>query len=159
MQVKQKVWKQWIPRSLDEVWHFFSRPENLNALTPDDLDFEILSDIKDIEMYEGMMIRYKISPFAGIKMDWVTEITYIKDQQYFVDEQRFGPYALWHHEHHFEQQEGGTLMTDILHYKVPYSIIGTLADALFVNNKIEQIFDFRVKAIGKMFLGDKGIGK
>ncbi len=153
MQVKQKVWKQWIPRPLDEVWRFFSRPENLNTLTPDDMDFKILSDIKDIEMYEGMMVMYKISPFAGIKMDWVTEITYIKDRQYFIDEQRFGPYALWHHEHHFESQEGGTLMTDILHYKVPYGMIGTLADAIFVNNKVEQIFDFRVKAVEEMFIG------
>jgi len=151
MQVKQKIWKQFIPRPLDEVWHFFSRPENLNTLTPDDMSFEILSDIKDTQMYEGMIVLYKISPLAGIKMDWVTEITYIKDRQYFIDEQRFGPYALWHHEHHFEEQAGGVLMTDLLHYKVPYGIIGTIADAIFVNDKIEQIFAFRKKAIEKRF--------
>lgn len=151
MQVKQKIWKQFIPRSLDKVWLFFSRPENLNALTPENMSFEILSDIKDTEMYEGMMVMYKISPFLGIKMDWVTEITYIKDQHYFIDEQRFGPYALWHHEHHFEEQEGGVLMTDMLHYKVPYGIIGTIADAVLVNNKIEQIFAFRKKAIEQLF--------
>lgn len=151
MQVKQKVWTQFIPHSLDEVWQFFARPENLNAVTPDDMSFDILSDIKDIEMYEGMIIRYKISPFLGIKMDWVTEITYIKDRQYFIDEQRFGPYALWHHEHHFEAQNGGVLMTDLLHYKVPYGIIGTIADAIFVDNKVEQIFSFRKKAIAKWF--------
>ncbi|MFN7115374.1 MAG: SRPBCC family protein [Saprospiraceae bacterium] len=151
MQVKQKIWTQFIPRSLDEVWHFFSRPENLNAVTPDDMSFEILSDIKDTEMYEGMIIMYKISPFLGIKMDWVTEITYIKDRQYFIDEQRFGPYALWHHEHHFEARDGGVLMTDQLHYKVPYGIIGTIADAVFVNDKVEQIFRFRKKVIEQLF--------
>lgn len=158
MQVKKKIWTQFIPRPLAEVWNFFSRPENLNAITPDDMSFEILSDIKDKEMYEGMMIMYKISPFLGIKMDWVTEITYIKDHKYFVDEQRFGPYALWHHEHHFEARDGGTLMTDILHYKVPYGIIGTIADAVFVNNKVEEIFTFRVKAVDKLFLEDRKMG-
>jgi ligand-binding SRPBCC domain-containing protein len=150
MQVKQKKWKQFIPRPLDEVWQFFSRPENLNAVTPEDMSFEILSDLKGVEMYEGMMIQYKISPFLGIKMDWVTEITYIKDRQYFVDEQRFGPYALWHHEHHFQESDGGVWMTDLLHYKVPYGIIGTLADATFVNNKVEQIFAFRKQAIKRV---------
>lgn len=153
MQVKRKIWKQHILRPLDEVWNFFSRPENLNAVTPEDMSFEILTDLKGVAMYEGMMIQYKISPFFNIKMDWVTEITYIKDHKYFIDEQRFGPYALWHHEHHFEEQNGGTLMTDILHYKVPYGFIGTIADAVFVKNKVEQIFAFRVKAIEGMFIG------
>ncbi len=102
-------------------------------------------------MYEGMIIMYKISPLLGIKMDWVTEITYIKDHQYFIDEQRFGPYALWHHEHHFEERDGGVLMRDLLHYKVPYGLIGTIADAIFVNNKVDQIFNFRKKAIEKLF--------
>lgn len=158
MQVKRKIWTQFIPRPLDAVWKFFSRPENLNAITPDDMSFEILSDIKNVEMYEGMMIMYKISPLLNIKMDWVTEITYIKDQRYFIDEQRFGPYALWHHEHHFEEHDGGTLMTDILHYKVPYGIIGTIADAIFVNNKVEAIFTYRVKAVDKLFLEDRKMG-
>lgn len=156
MQVKQKIWQQFIPRPMEEVWHFFSRPENLNAITPDDMSFEIISDINNTKMYEGMIVMYKISPLLGIKMDWVTEITYIKDYQYFVDEQRFGPYALWHHEHHFEERNGGVLMTDILHYKVPYGFIGTLADMLFVSAKVEQIFAFRTKAIEQIF-GFEGV--
>lgn len=156
MQVKQKIWQQFIPRPMEEVWHFFSRPENLNAITPDDMSFEIISNINNTNMYEGMIVLYKISPLLGIKMDWVTEITYIKDYQYFVDEQRFGPYALWHHEHHFEERNDGVLMTDILHYKVPYGFIGTLADALFVNAKVEQIFAFRTKAIERIF-GFEGV--
>lgn len=151
MQVKRKEWQQWIPRPLSEVWHFFSRPENLNDLTPGDMSFQILSDIKDTPMYEGMMICYKISPFAGIQMDWVTEITHISEGRFFVDEQRFGPYAMWHHEHHFEERDGGVWMRDILHYKVPYGPIGTLADALLVDKKIEQIFGYRQKAVGEMF--------
>lgn len=147
MKVKRKSWKQFIPRPMDEVWSFFSRPENLNAITPPDMSFEILSEISNIDMYEGMIIQYKISPFLGIKMDWVTEITHVKDRQFFIDEQRFGPYALWHHQHHFKEVEGGIQMEDILHYKVPYGPIGTLADALFVDQKIESIFQYRKTAI------------
>lgn len=155
MRVKRKSWKQVIPRDLDEVWYFFSRPENLNEITPENMSFEILTDLKGVEMYEGMMIQYKISPFLGIKMDWVTEITHVKDRQYFIDEQRFGPYALWHHQHHFESVADGTLMTDILHYKVPYGPIGTLANALFVENMVGGIFNYREKIVEKLFAGQQ----
>ncbi|MBX2874672.1 MAG: SRPBCC family protein [Saprospiraceae bacterium] len=151
MKVKRKSWKQFIPRPVEEVWDFFSRPENLNAITPPDMSFEILSEIDGIEMYQGMMIQYKISPFLGIKMDWVTEITHAVEGQYFIDEQRFGPYALWHHQHHFKPVEGGVEMEDILHYKVPYGLIGTLTDRIFVGQKIESIFQYRSKAIENWF--------
>lgn len=151
MQVKKKEWQQFIPRSLDEIWHFFSRPENLNDVTPGDMSFQILSDIRNLPMYEGMIICYKISPLTGIKMNWVTEITHISERKFFVDEQRFGPYAMWHHEHHFEERDGGVLMRDVLHYKVPYGIVGTIADALFVDKKVEQIFAFRKKTIEELF--------
>lgn len=84
-------------------------------------------------------------------MNWVTEITHISERKFFVDEQRFGPYAMWHHEHHFEERDGGVLMRDVLHYKVPYGIVGTIADALFVDKKVEQIFAFRKKTIEELF--------
>ena len=151
MKVKHKQWEQFIPRNIDEVWNFFSRPENLNAITPETMSFEILSDLEDKPMYEGMVVQYKISPFLGVKMNWVTEITHVSDHAYFIDEQRFGPYAFWHHQHHFTEQNGGILMTDILHYKVPYGPIGNLADALFVDRQIEQIFRYRIKAVEQIF--------
>ena len=151
MQVKKKEWTQLIPGSMDEVWHFFSRPENLDRITPDDMSFEILTDIANQPMYQGMMIQYLVSPFLGIKMNWVTEITHVRDRQYFIDEQRFGPYALWHHQHHFEAVDGGVLMKDILHYKVPYGPIGTIADLVFVDRQIETIFKYRVKAVEEIF--------
>ncbi|HMN91446.1 MAG TPA: SRPBCC family protein [Saprospiraceae bacterium] len=154
MKVTQKVWKQFVPRPLDEVWHFFSRPENLDNITPKDMSFEILSDIKDVPMYEGMIVRYRVSPFLGIKMNWVTEITHVRDRQYFIDEQRFGPYAFWHHQHHFEEQDGGVLMTDILNYKIPYGFIGTVADTFFVNDRIEQIFRYRKQVVEEIFKFD-----
>lgn len=151
MQVKEKRWEQLIPRDLDEVWEFFSRPENLNEITPEDMSFEILSDVADTPMYEGMIIRYNVRPIMNIPMNWVTEITHVRDREYFIDEQRFGPYALWHHQHHFKAVQGGTFMQDILHYKVPYGPIGSVVDALFVEQKIDSIFKYRFHIIEEKF--------
>ncbi len=151
MQVKEKRWQQFIPRSLEEVWDFFSRPENLNEMTPPSVSFEILSEIGGVRMYPGMIVRYRISPFGGIKMSWCTEITHVAEGSYFIDEQRFGPYAFWHHQHHFERQDEGVLMTDILHYKVPYGPLGTLVDRLVVEPKVEEIFAFRKTAVDRLF--------
>jgi ligand-binding SRPBCC domain-containing protein len=102
-------------------------------------------------IYPGMIITYKVSPLLGIKLNWMTEITQVKDHKYFVDEQRVGPYALWHHEHHFKEVKGGVHMTDILNYAVPYGPIGTLANKLFVRKEIDKIFFFREKAINNLF--------
>jgi ligand-binding SRPBCC domain-containing protein len=151
MIVKKKNWEIWIDKPLEEVWSFFSRPENLNEITPEHVSFELLSDIEGVEMYEGMIIQYNIAPLLGIKMNWVTEITHIREKQYFIDEQRFGPYGFWHHQHWFEEKDGGTLMKDILHYKVPYGIIGNIANALFVEKMVNQIFDFREETIEKIW--------
>lgn len=151
MKPVRKEWKQFIPRPLDEVWQFFSRPENLNAITPSHVSFRILSPIAGLEMYEGMIIQYKISPFLGIEMDWVTEITHIADRKFFIDDQRVGPYALWHHQHHFEEKDGGVEMTDILHFQVPFGPIGSLANALFVERMVEAIFAHRQRAIQEKF--------
>lgn len=116
------------------------------------MSFVVTSDqTTDTKVYAGMIITYKISPLLGIKMDWMTEITHVAEKDYFVDEQRFGPYALWHHQHHFKEVEGGVLMNDILHYAIPYGPIGRLSNSIFVGNKVKQIFDFREKAIEGLF--------
>jgi len=114
--------------------------------------FVVTSDYgADTKMYAGMIITYIVSPVFGIKMNWMTEITHVKEGEYFIDEQRFGPYALWHHQHHFKTMEGGVLMTDILNYAIPYSVIGRLANTLFVDKQIKQIFSYREKAIKELF--------
>jgi ligand-binding SRPBCC domain-containing protein len=149
--------EQAIPITLDEAWEFFSSPLNLAKITPADMRFVVTSDFNpDTKMYAGMIITYKISPLLGIKMNWMTEITHIADKQYFVDEQRFGPYALWHHQHHFKEVAGGVIMNDILHYAIPYGVIGRLSNSVFVGNKVKQIFAFREKAIERMFGVYKG---
>lgn len=149
--------EQAIPITLDEAWEFFSSPLNLAKITPVDMSFVVTSDqTTSTKVYAGMIITYKIAPLLGIKMDWMTEITHVVEKQYFVDEQRFGPYALWHHQHHFKEIAGGVLMNDILHYAIPYGAIGRLSNSVFVGNKVKQIFTFRERAIERMFGVYKG---
>jgi ligand-binding SRPBCC domain-containing protein len=144
--------EQAIPISLDEAWDFFSSPLNLAKITPKEMSFVVTSDYTaDTKMYAGMIITYIISPVLGIKMNWMTEITHVKEGEYFVDEQRFGPYALWHHQHHFKVIPEGVLMTDILNYAIPYGIIGRLANTILVDKQIKQIFSYREKAIKELF--------
>lgn len=148
-----KIWKITIPKSLDEVWEFFLDPNNLNSITPSEFRFRFISNIKNIdEMYEGMIIKYKVSPFKGIRLNWVTEITKVVKLSYFVDEQRIGPYKMWHHEHHFIKiNDTTTEMIDILNYKVGKGIFGTIINKILVENKINWIFEYRRKAIEELF--------
>jgi ligand-binding SRPBCC domain-containing protein len=114
------------------------------------MTFKITSEVPK-EMYEGLFITYKISPFLGIQMDWCTEITHIKDKAFFVDEQRKGPYNIWHHEHHFKAVPEGVLMTDILHYDIGMSFLGVIAGVLFVHKKVESIFNHRYQKLESLF--------
>ncbi len=142
---------QKIPITLTEAWAFFSKPDNLKQITPADLGFNIISKHHGETMYPGQVIEYKISPLLGISLYWMTEITHVADQKYFVDEQRFGPYSLWHHQHHFKTIEGGVEMTDIVHYKLPLFFIGDIAHILFVKAQLQKIFDYRFDAVEQKF--------
>ena len=141
---------QILPIGLDLAWDFFSSPKNLNEITPNDMVFKITSDVPE-KMYEGLFITYKISPFLGIQLDWCTEITHVKDRQFFVDEQRKGPYNIWHHEHHFKEAPGGVLMTDKLYYDIGKSVFGWIAGKLFVHKKVKAIFEYRYKQLEELF--------
>jgi len=152
MTPRRLEFKSIVPRSLPETWAFFSRPENLEKLTPPEVSFKIKSPIAGVEMYEGMVIQYRVTPFAGIGVDWVTEITQIVHHDHFIDDQRVGPFALWHHQHWFREiAEGKTEMTDILHYQAPLGVLGTIADRLFVRRQVEGIFTAREDAIKRLF--------
>lgn len=115
------------------------------------MGFIITSEFNDEKMYPGMLITYKVSPLMGIKMDWCTEITHVIDKQYFVDEQRFGPYAMWHHQHHFKMVDGGVEMTDIIDYAVPFGILGRMMNSILISSEIEKIFSFRAEKIKDLF--------
>jgi ligand-binding SRPBCC domain-containing protein len=142
---------QKIPISLERAWDFFSNPANLQAITPDNMGFQVISNHHGNIMYAGQIIEYRVKPVLNIPLYWMTEITQVKDKQYFIDEQRFGPYSLWHHQHHFKAIDGGVEMTDIVHYKNPMWVLGKLANALFVRQKLKGIFDYRFQKVEEMF--------
>ncbi|MBN8672536.1 MAG: SRPBCC family protein [Chitinophagales bacterium] len=142
---------QKIPVSLDKAWDFFSSPANLQAITPAKMGFTVISKHHGEKMYAGQLIEYKVKPVLGIPLYWMTEITQVKDKAYFIDEQRFGPYSLWHHQHHFKAIEGGVEMTDIIHYKNPLWLLGDIANSLFVKKQLRDIFDFRYKKVEELF--------
>ena len=142
--------KQRLPIDIDLAWDFFSDPRNLNIITPESMNFVTLSG-DERKMFPGQIIHYKISPFSGISMEWVTEISHVRDNDFFVDEQRFGPYQLWHHQHHFKMIESGVEMTDIVHYRNPLGFLGNIANSLFVKKQLQKIFEYRFKAVEKRF--------
>jgi ligand-binding SRPBCC domain-containing protein len=142
---------QKVPATIDVVWDFISSPANLKKITPEHMGFDITTPFLSPKMYEGMIISYRVSPVLGIKTTWVTEITHVKEKEYFVDEQRIGPYTLWHHEHKIEAIEGGVLMTDIVSYQPPFGFLGSIANALFIKKKLREIFGFRTKALEKLY--------
>lgn len=143
---------QKLPIDLDQAWDFFSSPLNLEEITPKDMTFDVTSPNMDhTKMYPGLIITYKVAPLFGIRLNWVTEITHVKDQEYFIDEQRFGPFAFWHHQHHFKKIDGGVLMHDTLHYAIGFGPIGAIANALIVKNKINGIFKFRYQKVEELF--------
>lgn len=151
MKIYQLKSSQILPVSLDKAWKFFSDPENLSKITPKWLNFEITSDLPN-RMYAGMIISYKVRPIFNIPQTWVTEITHVNEPFYFVDEQRFGPYKIWHHEHIFtEIPDVGVEMQDIVTYAVPFGVLGRIANNLFVRNKVLEIFEYRKEVLNQMF--------
>jgi ligand-binding SRPBCC domain-containing protein len=142
---------QQLPVSLEEAWNFFSSPKNLAEITPSNLGFTIISKHHGEKMYPGQIIEYKVSPVLKIPLYWMTEITHVEDKKYFVDEQRFGPYDMWHHQHHFREVPAGTEMTDLVHYRLPGGFLGDLANGLFVKGRLAEIFDFRYEKAAKLF--------
>ncbi len=142
--------KQNLPISIQEAWDFLSNPHNLKTITPDYMGFNILSGANK-KMYAGQIIQYIVTPIAGIKNKWVTEITHVVDQHYFVDEQRFGPYVLWHHKHFIKEIPGGVEMEDVIDYKVPFGILGQLVHPIVVKPKLKEIFGYRKEKLNELF--------
>jgi ligand-binding SRPBCC domain-containing protein len=141
---------QKIDAPIDVVWEFVSTPVNLSTITPDWLNFQIVSSLSK-RMYEGMIVEYRVTPMLNIKFKWITEITHVKDYEFFVDEQRFGPYKFWHHKHFFKKLDEKSIeMTDEVHYILPFDIFNTLNN-LYIARKLEKIFEYRYKKIESIF--------
>lgn len=150
MKIFQIKYSQILPISLQDAWKFFSNPRNLNKIIPPWLNFKITSEVAS-KMYPGQIITYKVSPLFNIPVIWVTEITHVNEPYYFVDEQRFGPYKMWHHEHIFaEIPNVGVEMQDIVTYALPFGIIGNIANALFVRKRVKEIFEYRKQILASL---------
>jgi ligand-binding SRPBCC domain-containing protein len=142
--------QQLVKTDMATCWDFFSSPGNLQKITPKYMGFDVLTEVPE-KMYEGLMIEYRVRPLLGIPMNWITEITHVKEHQFFVDEQRKGPYRIWHHEHHFETVDNGVLMSDIVSYELPFGILGKIAHPILVQRKLNEIFDFRFEIVEEIF--------
>lgn len=142
--------KQKLPISLEEAWLFLSDPKNLKVITPEYMGFDIISG-GDRGIYAGQLIQYIVTPLFGIKTKWVTEITHAEEGKYFVDEQRFGPYALWHHTHFLKKIDGGVEMEDIVNYKLPFGILGRMVHPFLVKPKLDEIFAHRKRTLINLF--------
>ena len=146
----QFIRKQFVKTDLQTCWDFFSSPANLKRITPSYMGFDVKTEVPT-KMYEGLIIAYTVKPLLGIPVEWVTEITHVKDKSFFVDEQRKGPYTMWHHEHHFKAVEGGVEMTDIVSYIIPLGFLGKLVEPFLVKPKLEEIFAYRFKIVEEIF--------
>lgn len=148
--------EQFLPISLGKCWAFFSDPGNLETITPQRMKFEI-QYCSGNAVYPGQLIRYRIKIFPFIWVNWLTEITAVKDQEYFIDDQRIGPYAFWHHQHHFREVAGGVLMTDDVTYALPFGWIGQLAHALLIGRELSAIFEYRRQILKDLFAAETPI--
>lgn len=143
--------EQFINASKKDVWNFISSPLNLKLITPPSMGFSIMSEVPE-NMYAGLIIEYKVKPLFGIQTTWLTEITQVEEFEYFIDEQRVGPYSLWHHQHFIEEHNNGVMMKDVIHYQLPMGILGVFVNHVLVKHKLNEIFEFRQEKI-KEYLG------
>ncbi|MDG1191853.1 MAG: SRPBCC family protein [Flavobacteriaceae bacterium] len=139
-----------LPISQSEAWDFLSDPKNLKRITPDYMGFKIVSGAAE-RMFAGQIIQYVVTPLLNVPTTWVTEITHVEEGNYFVDEQRFGPYDLWHHKHFIKPIEKGVEMIDIVDYKIPFGVLGRIAHPFIVAPKLKEIFEYRKKALIELF--------
>ncbi len=150
MKVNKLIYSQKLPIDMNDAWDFLSSPDNLKLITPESMSFEII-DWDKKKAYPGQIIQYTLNPGFGIKMKWVTEITQVKENSYFIDEQRFGPYSFWHHKHFIKKIDNGVLMEDIIHYKIPFGFLGRILNTIYVQNKLKKIFRYRENKLNEIF--------
>ena len=151
MSIHQYKTEQLLPIGIEEAWRFFSSPKNLAVITPAELDFKILSNLEEEEIYEGMKIDYILKPLLKIPLHWQTEIIKVNKGKNFTDRQVKGPYKIWEHTHTFKPVKDGILMKDTIRYQLPFGFLGNIAHRLFVKKKIENIFIYRKNTLEKMF--------
>ncbi|MDB5195986.1 MAG: hypothetical protein JWP88_356 [Flaviaesturariibacter sp.] len=141
---------QRLPISVEQAWDFFSHPKNLAVITPPHLNLKFTNELYGDEIYPGQIITYKVKPLLRIPLFWMTEITHVERHKLFVDEQRKGPYAMWHHQHHFKSIEDGVEMTDIVHYRLPFGPFGAIGMPL-IKKQLNELFAYRKQRVEQLF--------
>lgn len=141
---------QLIRAEIDEVWKFFSRPQNLSTITPDYMNFKIINNVNE-QAYTGQVIAYRLNLFPLIKASWLTEITAVMEHRFFIDEQRIGPYRIWHHEHYFESTDAGVMMHDKITFVLPFGVLHFIGFPLLVKPQLKKIFDYRRGKVDQLF--------
>jgi len=144
---------QFLPVSLEQAWAFFTNPANLVKITPPDMDFRITSPMQD-HIYDGQIITFTIRPLFRAAVNWTSEITHLDKPYFFVDEQRFGPYRFWHHQHRFREVEGGVEIHDLVHYLLFHDNFAGLINRLFIAPRLRRIFDYRSRILKDIFPGE-----
>lgn len=150
MKIHKYTKKQTVNTTLEKAWDFFSNPSNLSKITPAEMKFEITSVVPP-KIFPGLIITYKVSPLAFLRVGWVTEIKQAKENSYFIDEQRFGPYKFWYHIHIFRSVQDGIEMEDIVYFGLPFGLVGNIFGSKFVRNQLNRIFEYREKQILQLF--------
>jgi len=141
---------QTVRMTLSDCWNFFSDPRNLPKITPPSLKFHVLTRLPE-KVYPGLMIQYDVTPILGIRVSWLTEIVQVDEPNYFADEQRHGPYRLWHHEHFFRDLGAGQVeVRDLVHYIPPFGPLGGIINAALIRRQLAAIFDYRSKTLEGM---------
>ena len=148
--MKQLEFNQFLPVSVADAWDFFSSPKNLEVITPADVNFTIHTELPE-KIFPGLLINYQITVLPGTRLNWLTEITEVKHHEFFVDEQRKGPYRYWRHEHYFTKLDAGVMMTDKLYYEIGRSVLGWLGGKIYVHKKVIAIFNFRRNKLEELF--------
>jgi len=149
--MKTLKFSQILPLGIEEAWKFFSNPKNLGLITPPYMGFNLTSELHSDKMYPGMIITYRVYPLLGIPLRWVTEITQVDEPNYFVDNQKSGPYKFWHHQHFFYETDQGTEMVDIINLAAPFGWLGLIAERLIVEKKVQEIFRYRSEKLKQLF--------
>lgn len=142
--------RQGLALPLEEAWRFLSDPRNLASITPPEMGFGVHGDPGEVT-YAGQIIEYTVRPLFGFPVHWVTEITHVQPPHFFVDEQRFGPYAFWHHQHRLREVAGGVEMEDLIHYKLPLGPVGRLVEAAVVRHQLSAIFAYRRRVLADRY--------
>ena len=140
---------QKLPISISDSWSFFSSPKNLSKITPKHMNFSILTDFN--KMYEGQLIKYRVSPFPFFRVGWTTKITFVEEPFRFVDTQKTGPFSIWEHEHKFEKSDNGIIAYDIVKFKLPLGLLGRIFGSSLVKFQLKKIFEYREKELNKIF--------